>query len=121
MSAWRTRSLRGGVAIYQRTHSGGHPLYSGSFQLDRETMTLKPKEQDLAAEWREARLLHPLYSTLGREFVIELPSCPDLETGWRDPPQESVEQTHQWFLEMDRKFQKSPSIAPVSSDDKSDQ
>ena len=39
-------------------------------------MTLKPKTQDLAAEWREARLLHPLYSALGREFVIELPFLP---------------------------------------------
>ena len=68
-------------------------------------MTLKPKKQDLAAEWREARLLHPLYSALGREFVIELPSCPDLESGLEDPPQESVEQARQWFLEMDQKIQ----------------
>ncbi len=68
-------------------------------------MTLKPKKKDLAAEWREARLLHPLYSALGREFVIELPSCPDLESGLEDPPQESVEQARQWFLEMDQKIQ----------------
>ncbi len=68
-------------------------------------MTLKHKKQDLAAEWREARLLHPLYSALGREFVIELPSCPDLESGLEDPPQESVEQARQWFLEMDQKIQ----------------
>ena len=99
------RSLRGGPAIYQRTHRGCCPLYPGSLQLDRETMTLKPKKQDLAAEWREARLLHPLYSALGREFVIELPSCPDLESGLEDPPQESVEQARQWFLEMDQKIQ----------------
>src|SRR3977135_333228 len=69
-------------------------------------MTLKPKTQDLAAEWREARLLHPLYSALGREFVIELPSsCPDLEAGLDGPPQESVEQARQWLLEMDQKIQ----------------
>jgi hypothetical protein len=68
-------------------------------------MTLKPKTQDLAAEWREARLLHPLYNALGREFVIELPLCPDLESGMEDPPQESVEQARQWFLEMDQKIQ----------------
>jgi len=69
-------------------------------------MTLKPKSQDLAAEWREARLLHPLYSALGREFVIELPSsCPDLESGLEGPPQESVEQARQWLLEMDQKIQ----------------
>jgi hypothetical protein len=68
-------------------------------------MTLKPKTQDLAAEWREARLLYPLYSALGREFVIELSSCPDLESGLEDPPQESVEQARQWLLEMDQKIQ----------------
>ncbi len=69
-------------------------------------MTLKPRTQDLAAEWREARLLHPLYTSLGREFVIELPSsCLDLETGLADPPQESVEQARQWLLEMDQKIQ----------------
>ncbi|MGH9503579.1 MAG: hypothetical protein ACRD20_12080 [Terriglobales bacterium] len=68
-------------------------------------MTLKPKMKDLSAEWREARLLYPLYTALGREFVIELPTCPDLESGLEDPPQESVEQAGQWFLEMDQKIQ----------------
>src|SRR5216683_3571397 len=68
-------------------------------------MTLKPKTQDLAAEWREARLLYPLYSALGREFVIELSSCPDLESSLEDPPQESVEQARQWLLVMDQKIQ----------------
>jgi hypothetical protein len=68
-------------------------------------MTLKPKTQDLAAEWREARLLYPLYSALGREFVIDLPCCPDLESGIEDPPQESAEQARQWLLEMDQKIQ----------------
>jgi hypothetical protein len=68
-------------------------------------MTLKSKKLDLAAEWRQARLLHPLYVELGREFVIELPSCPDLESGMQDPPQESVELARQWLLEMDQKIQ----------------
>jgi len=68
-------------------------------------MTLKPKMQDLAAEWREARLLYPLYSALGREFVIEMPACPDLESGTEDPPQQAVEQARQWLLEMDQKIQ----------------
>ena len=68
-------------------------------------MTLKPKTKDLAAEWREARLLYPLYSALAREFVIDLPACDDLESGLQDPPQESVEQARQWFLETDQKIQ----------------
>jgi hypothetical protein len=68
-------------------------------------MTVTPKTKDLASEWREARLLHPLYSALAREFVIELPACQDLEAGIDDPPQESVEQARQWFAEMDQKIQ----------------
>jgi len=66
-------------------------------------MTVTAKTKDLAAEWREARLLHPLYSALAREFVIDLPPCTDLESTVDDPPQESVEHARQWFLEMDQK------------------
>ncbi|MGH9539894.1 MAG: hypothetical protein ACRD3H_18360 [Terriglobales bacterium] len=68
-------------------------------------MTLTPKMKDLATEWREARLLHPLYSALAREFVIDLPACDDLESGLEDPPAESVEQAREWLLEMDQKIQ----------------
>ncbi len=68
-------------------------------------MSVTPKTKDLVAEWREARLLHPLYSALAREFVIDLPACHDLEAAIDDPPQESVEQARQWFLEMDQKIQ----------------
>ena len=68
-------------------------------------MTVTPKKKDLAAEWREARLLHPLYSALAREFVIDLPACDDLESGVANPPEESVQQARLWFLEMDQKIQ----------------
>jgi hypothetical protein len=68
-------------------------------------MTVKRKKKDLAAEWREARLLHPLYSALAREFVIDLPVCSDLESGLDNAPQESVEQARQWLLDMDQKIQ----------------
>jgi hypothetical protein len=68
-------------------------------------MTFIPKIKDLAEEWRDARQLHPLYSALAREFVIDLPACSDLESGLADPPRESVEQARQWLLEMDQKIQ----------------
>src|SRR5438477_11676659 len=68
-------------------------------------MTVTAKTKDLATQWREARLLHPLYSALAREFVIDLPPCTELESGIDDPTQESVEQARQWFLEMDQKIQ----------------
>jgi hypothetical protein len=60
---------------------------------------------DLAAEWRNARALHPLYVNLAREFVIELPPCHDLEVGLEAPPQESVEQARQWLQELDNHIQ----------------
>jgi hypothetical protein len=60
---------------------------------------------ELASQWRLARSLYPLYVALAREFVIELPRCSDLETGVEAPPQESVEQAQQWFLEVDERIQ----------------
>ena len=60
---------------------------------------------DLATQWQDALRLYPLYAALGREFVIELPVCNDLEAGQTTPPQESVEQARQWFLDMDQRIQ----------------
>ncbi len=60
---------------------------------------------DLAAEWRDARMLYPLYAALAREFVIELPRHNDLEAGVDAPPQESVEQTRQLFSDLDSHIQ----------------
>jgi hypothetical protein len=68
-------------------------------------MTHTPQLDDLAAEWRVARLLYPLYAALAREFVIDLPSCSDLETDVDAPPEESILQARQWFLEVDDRIQ----------------
>jgi hypothetical protein len=68
-------------------------------------MTATPQLSELAAEWQTARLLYPLYAALAREFVIDLPSCSDLESNVEAPPQESVEQARQWFLDMDQRIQ----------------
>jgi hypothetical protein len=68
---------------------------------------MNPSSQlnELAAEWHQARLLHPLYAALAREFVIELPPCADLESAVEAPPQESIEQARHWFLEVDERIQ----------------
>ena len=68
-------------------------------------MTASTQLNQLAAEWRTARLLYPLYSALAREFVIELQPCSDLEAGVEAPPQESVEHARQWLAEMDGRIQ----------------
>src|SRR5271169_1929601 len=68
-------------------------------------MTPTPELPDLAAEWRDARLLYPLYAALAREFVIDLPSHSDLEACVDAPPQESVEATRQLFADLDAHIQ----------------
>jgi len=68
-------------------------------------MTATSQLTQLAAEWRTARRLYPLYAALSREFVIDSPSCADLEAGVEAPPAESVELAKQWFAGMDERIQ----------------
>ena len=60
---------------------------------------------ELTAQWNVARLLHPAYSALAREFVIDLEPCADLESGTDTPPRESVEQASNWLRDMDERIQ----------------
>jgi hypothetical protein len=60
---------------------------------------------DLAAIWANARRLHPIYAELAREFVIDIPTCSDLEVAADTPGRESVEQAQQWLNLMDEKIQ----------------
>ena len=68
-------------------------------------MTATSQLPQLAAEWRTARRLYPLYAALAREFVIDSPSCADLEAGVDAPPAESVELARKWFAGMDERIQ----------------
>jgi hypothetical protein len=47
--------------------------------------------------------LHPIYSALVREFVIEASACP-IDEGFLPSP-ESVEQAHAWFQQVDGQIQ----------------
>ncbi len=68
-------------------------------------MTHKPNLQSLGEQWKTARTLYPLYAALAREFVIEMPPCGDLESNIDAPPEESILQAEEWFLEMDPRIQ----------------
>lgn len=68
-------------------------------------MTSTSQLSELAAEWRDARLLYPLYAALSREFVIELPAHSDLEADVDAPGQESVVQARQLFSDLDARIQ----------------
>src|SRR5207248_1849759 len=82
-------------------------------QLDREIMTpsqpssSQPESQipDLASTWANALRLHPIYSELAREFVIDVPACADLDAKVETPAPEAVERAQQWLNGMDEKIQ----------------
>jgi hypothetical protein len=64
-----------------------------------------PDLNDLAVEWRAARILYPVYCALAREFVIDTLPCSELDEAIDAPPQESVEQARNWLEEMDKRVQ----------------
>jgi hypothetical protein len=68
-------------------------------------MTDVPQPTGLAAEWRDAQVLHRLYTALAREFVIETPACADLDAAVQVPSDEGILQARQWFSTMDERIQ----------------
>jgi hypothetical protein len=65
-------------------------------------MTPSTPVQDLAAQWKSARQVYPIYFELAREFAIEVKPFPDLEAGVDTPGKETVEQAQCWLEEMDQ-------------------
>lgn len=61
--------------------------------------------QDLAAQWKSACRLYPIYFELAREFAIDVQAHPDLEAGVQTPGKEAVEQANHWLAQMDEKVQ----------------
>jgi hypothetical protein len=57
----------------------------------------------LEENWNLLCSLQPVYSTLVREFVVEVPAGPTLEPD--QPSQEAAEQTLAWFLQVDGQIQ----------------
>jgi hypothetical protein len=68
-------------------------------------MTASTKTADFAAEWRIARLIYPIYAALAREFMIDTPRCPELESNEDAPTREAVEQGREWLRQMDERIE----------------
>ena len=64
-----------------------HPSVPPSFEEQGNTLTA----------------LHPIYSALVREFVIEVPACP-VDDGF-SPSAETVEHAAAWFQQVDAQIQ----------------
>ena len=68
-------------------------------------MTPSTPVQNLAAQWKSACRLYPIYFELAREFAIDVKPCADLEAGVETPGKETVEQAQRWLEEMDQLIQ----------------
>jgi len=69
------------------------------------TSSTSTSVQDLAAQWKSARQLYPIYFELAREFAIEVKPLADLEAGVDTPGKETVEQAKRWLDDMDQHIQ----------------
>src|SRR3954468_13487796 len=61
----------------------------------------KAKLQELAAEWRAARRVYPLYAAVQKTFDLGLGPCPALESPIDSEDEQSVNEVRQWLQEMD--------------------
>lgn len=68
-------------------------------------MTPSTPVQDLAAQWKSARRLYPIYYELAREFAIEVKPCAELESGGDAPGKATVDLANRWLDEMDQHIQ----------------
>ena len=66
-------------------------------------MTL-PSTTELNAEWSSAQLLYSLYTTLAREFTIDLEPSTELEAGGDNPPPDAMEAARIWLRDADKRI-----------------
>jgi hypothetical protein len=66
-------------------------------------MTL-PSTSDLTAEWSSAQLLYSLYTTLAREFTIDLQPSTEFEVGGDRPQPDSIEVASLWLHDADKRI-----------------
>ena len=60
----------------------------------------KPPALSMEERWRLLCALQPIYSTLVREFVVEVPACVPLDEN-QTPSQEIMSQVETWMQQVD--------------------
>jgi len=58
---------------------------------------------EVAAQWRQARQLYPLYKSLVEQFGIEVPACSVLENAPEQADASSLSQVRPWFDDVDNR------------------
>ena len=66
-------------------------------------MTL-PSTTEPTAEWSSAQLLYTLYTTLAREFTIDLAPSTELAAGADNPPPDAIEVARIWLHAADQRI-----------------
>jgi hypothetical protein len=72
--------------------------------LDFEGMNAPTIPEEAAAEWRNWLALYRAYGVMAREFAIESPACPELDSGTCSPSEEGMQQACNWFEIMDQQI-----------------
>lgn len=60
---------------------------------------------DVTTRWRDALVLYRTYSNVAREFSLEAPACPELDSATGTPTDEGIQQAGAWFDTMDQLIQ----------------
>jgi hypothetical protein len=63
----------------------------------------KAKLQELAAEWRAARRVYPLYATVLKTFELGVGPCLALESPIDREDEQSINEVRQWLQQMDQR------------------
>jgi hypothetical protein len=68
-------------------------------------MSLVPDYKNPAAEWDAAQQIHAIYSSLAREFALEVTPSQVLETGGETATDEALDSARQWLSRMDDRIE----------------
>ncbi len=68
-------------------------------------MSASSFENPSAGQWRDALALHRTYTAVAREFTIEAPPCPALETGAARADEDAMQQAGAWLDGLDQQIQ----------------
>ena len=60
-------------------------------------MSLVPDYKNPAAEWEAAQQIHAIYSSLAREFALDVTPSQVLETGGESATDEALDSARQWL------------------------
>jgi hypothetical protein len=68
-------------------------------------MSLIPDYKNTAAEWDAAKQIHAIYSTLAREFALDMTPSQVLESGKEEGSEEELDSARQWLSRMDDRIE----------------